>query len=367
MRRLLTTLVATSWCVMGQQASAERWTHFGLRPLGMGNAFVAVADDFNALFYNPAGLTRMPDWGGDFFNPALSVSSDATDFVSEALNTKTDTASDILDLVEANTGKDLFGSLQWTPHLVTRSFGFGLGAYAEANAAWHRQISVDFRTVLDVVAPISYATNFLDDRLSLGLTLKARAKLGVDDEFNLDDIKSLSNDSNDGSPKLDDYLFAGQGFGGDIGLLFSPEDTFNTTLGLVVTDVGGTPLKKLPDAGELAGAPDLVLPSVSVGLSMTPWQAGGWKLTTSADMQSINQDTSSSKKLALGAELGYKKLLRLQAGLYQGYLTGGLHTDLSLFGKSLFSLSLISYAIEQGAYAGSDQARRYAAQIKILL
>ena len=33
-----------------------RWTHFGPRPLAMGNAYTAVADDHNALFYNPAGL-----------------------------------------------------------------------------------------------------------------------------------------------------------------------------------------------------------------------------------------------------------------------------------------------------------------------
>ncbi|MBK7961582.1 MAG: hypothetical protein IPK04_10540 [Bdellovibrionales bacterium] len=29
------------------------------RALGMGNAFVAVANDYNALFYNPAGLARL--------------------------------------------------------------------------------------------------------------------------------------------------------------------------------------------------------------------------------------------------------------------------------------------------------------------
>lgn len=31
----------------------------GARPLGMGNAFVAVADDANTIMYNPAGLTRI--------------------------------------------------------------------------------------------------------------------------------------------------------------------------------------------------------------------------------------------------------------------------------------------------------------------
>ena len=32
------------------------------RPLGMGNAFVAVADDINTLYLNPAGLTNLKTW-----------------------------------------------------------------------------------------------------------------------------------------------------------------------------------------------------------------------------------------------------------------------------------------------------------------
>ncbi|MCB0343255.1 MAG: hypothetical protein KDD59_13500, partial [Bdellovibrionales bacterium] len=31
------------------------------RALGMGNAFSAVAEDYNALFYNPAALARRKD------------------------------------------------------------------------------------------------------------------------------------------------------------------------------------------------------------------------------------------------------------------------------------------------------------------
>ena len=41
----------------------HRWTQYGLRPLAMGNAYVAVADDYNALFYNPAGLARIKEIG----------------------------------------------------------------------------------------------------------------------------------------------------------------------------------------------------------------------------------------------------------------------------------------------------------------
>ena len=35
----------------------------GARPIGMGKAFVAVADDANAIFSNPAGLATQKEWG----------------------------------------------------------------------------------------------------------------------------------------------------------------------------------------------------------------------------------------------------------------------------------------------------------------
>jgi hypothetical protein len=41
---------------------------FGARPLAMGGAFVAVADDYHATYWNPAGLTKVPspEVGGTF-------------------------------------------------------------------------------------------------------------------------------------------------------------------------------------------------------------------------------------------------------------------------------------------------------------
>lgn len=53
-------LLAVSGCLW----SSGSWAYFipaglGVRPAGMGEAFVAVADDTNALLYNPAGLARI--------------------------------------------------------------------------------------------------------------------------------------------------------------------------------------------------------------------------------------------------------------------------------------------------------------------
>ena len=36
----------------------ERIMVKGIRPMGMGGAFTAIADDENAVFYNPAGISQ---------------------------------------------------------------------------------------------------------------------------------------------------------------------------------------------------------------------------------------------------------------------------------------------------------------------
>ena len=63
----------------------EKWTQYGLRPLAMGNAFVSVANDFNALFYNPAGLARLDDWDFEFFNPHVEISEKTVSFIGDAM------------------------------------------------------------------------------------------------------------------------------------------------------------------------------------------------------------------------------------------------------------------------------------------
>ncbi|MFQ6116642.1 MAG: hypothetical protein ACE5LQ_00090, partial [Candidatus Bipolaricaulia bacterium] len=47
----------------------------GVRPMGMGGAFAALADDENALFYNPAGLGFLTEMHlGSFYEPRFGAS-----------------------------------------------------------------------------------------------------------------------------------------------------------------------------------------------------------------------------------------------------------------------------------------------------
>jgi hypothetical protein len=343
----------------------ERWTHFGLRPLGMGNAYVAVADDFNALFYNPAGLARLKTWDGELLNPAITASQNVKGLVKDAQDDlKSGKTEDTLDLVEKHTGENYNVGLTLTPHLVFPNFGFGLGVEVSATTVFHRDVTVDLDTGLRAVLPLAFAKSFLDDRLSIGGAVKIRARAGIDQNFSMDDIQAFQSSSktDTNGRELEDYVKAGTGYGADLGLLFTPQKEFEPTFGLSITDIGGTPYNVYKVKDSTLGAPPIQLPSVNVGLSAKPWKTDWTYLLVAADMHSINQPYSFSKKFNLGLEGGLGNILKIQTGLYQGYFTAGLQFDVGLI-----NLRVVSYAEELGTSAGYKADRRIAAQLKILL
>ena len=360
-------LLATPLTV-GSRANAGElhYTHYGLRPLGMGNAFVAVADDYNSLFYNPAGLARLKEWSGEFLNPRAEISTTTMQTISDLSNLVSGSTGDtsaVLDFLEKNTGKvqHLAGGL--TPHLVFPGFGFGLGADLRTTISIHREISMDILAGPQLIAPVAIAGNFFEGRLSVGAGVKLVVQGGIDREFSINDINAFTKKSGSG-PKLADYVEGGYGIGSDLGLLFTPIKTMQPTLGVSITDFGGTPFTKTNIGGTALGAPKTRLPSVNTGVSLRPWESGRMYLLTTAAADSINQPVHFSKKFNLGSEWGYGDLLKVQAGLHQGEFSGGFQFDVFLL-----TLRFVTYAEQLGTYAGQDDSlrdRRYAMQLKLL-
>lgn len=368
-------------------ANELKWTHFGVRPLAMGNAYVAVADDYNALFYNPAGLARLKEWDGEFLNPALEVSDDTVQFLKDAQQLAAGSAGSVtavLDLLENNTGKTQHFGLGLTPHLVFPGWGFGVGVDLNTTLTFHRDISADVDFGPRIIAPFAFAMNFLEDRLSVGAGVKFVARGGVDREFSINDIEAFTSDDTESSssgsgttggtataaeadsgPELKDFFEGGMGVGMDFGLLFTPIKTMEPTLGLSISDFGGTPYTEFDVGGNALGAPNARLPSVNTGISIKPYSANNMFVRASADAHAINQPVHYSKKWNLGVEWGYGSIIKVQSGLHQGELSAGFEFDVFLF-----SCRFATYAEQLGTVAGQDDDlsdRRYVLQLKLLI
>jgi hypothetical protein len=383
-----TLMLLSLFCICSPTTLAQsqgtgelKWTHFGVRPLAMGNAYVAIADDYNSLFYNPAGLARIKEWDGELLNPTLEVSESTVNFASDmsSLMSGTGEGTDaVLDVLEDNTGKNHHFALGWTPHLIFEGFGMGAGVEVPFSMTVHREISTDVDTGLRAIIPITYAKNIFEG-LDVGITVKGLFKAGIDHEFSINDIQAFSGDSTsdssdedstddaDSGASMSDYVKSGYGVGTDIGLLFTPVKTMSPTIGISITDFGGSVYTGIAtDGGEPEDyAPKSRLPSVNTGISLKPYEANNMYVTTSMDAHAINQPIHFSKKFNLGVEWGYGSIIKVQSGLHQGELTGGFEFDVFLF-----TCRFVTYAEQLGTIAGQDdnlRDRRYALQIKLLL
>ena len=364
---LLLPLLLTSLTSVAQE---EKWTHYGLRPLGMGNAFVAVVDDFNALFYNPAGLARLKEWDGEFINPRFVWSAKTQKIfpeIQDLVGGGGNNTEEVLDLLEQEAGSVHHIEAGLTPHLIFPGFGFGLGINLENTLIFHRYPSVEIDAGPRITLPIALAFNALEDRLSVGLTLKGLVRGGIDQEFSIQDIDALTGKNSDEVPeeerkKLTDFLEGGFGIGADAGLLFTPIKTMQPTIGISVANIGGVPYTKMNVSGAAIGAPAVEEPSVNTGFSIMPIQSGWLTLLTAVDFHSINREYSFSKKVNFGLELGLSSLLKIQTGFHQGYMSGGFQFDVGLL-----NLRFITYAEEMGPTAGTLEDRRYAVQIKLII
>jgi len=359
-------------------AGEQRWTHFGVRPMAMGNAYVAVADDYNALFYNPAGLARLPSWSGELINPKVAVSTNTIQTAQNIQKLLVGSAGDtdkMLDLLQKNTGKSNYFEVGLTPHLVFPGFGIGLGVDVGANLNIHRDIGIDIDAGPRVVLPIAYARSFFEERLSLGLAVKGVAEGGLNHEFTINDISAFTKSKTDSNadtskadtsnPKIDDFVQGGYGVGTDFGLLFTPVKTMRPTLGLSITDLGGTPFTKTDVSGQALAAPRTRLPSVNAGFSFRPLEGHGMYLLAAVDAHSINQPVHYSKKFNVGAEWGVGSILKIDTGLHQGQITGGFEFDILLL-----AIRFATYTEQLGTFAGQDATlgdRRYALQLKLLI
>jgi len=367
--------------------------HRTLRPLSMGNAFVAVVDDKDAMHYNPAGLNligrlgnkrlhprmeRYPldkfDMHMDFLGTAIPV-SDALDILKFYQDHEDSFGS--MDALQADTSLDSdLSAFDRRPVKVAVLHGgelavhnFGMAYWADAQMSPYADAGVILPQVgirhvqLDVVGQIAGATSYFEDRLSVGLgyRMAKRSEMGTF-QVALTDLSDETGRKNV-QDAIQDSIYEKVSDFGDLGSLGHALDA-------------GVLWQQTPDLRFGAAVQNLfmilnhrlITPEFTVGVAYSPMRLennGRWKrkVNFALDLEDIfNADRNYKplNKINVGAE--WEQTLipwvlkgRLSLGLKGGYPTAGLGGNLF----TIFHYEFATWAEEAGYYTGHLEERYY--------
>ncbi len=322
----------------------------GTRPLGMGGAFTAVADDANALFYNPAGLDRIEQWRVEVINPQLEVGEGGFDFARDAMDTDFSDAGDVTRLIRDYVGESEHYRASLLPNYVRRHFGVGVLAQFETNFQPNNIAfpEMDIEALQTFSAHLGCGFGFFDGVLRVGAAGKYVHRYRLDQVYTAVEIAA-----DDFDQRVKDDLQDDGGFGFDAGLMLAPPWVLEPILAVVVQNIGDT---------DLGAAGDLPQ-QINLGLSFQ--HAFDWlTLVAAADWVDVTNDVGDDddtyKRLHFGLEGQFARYLSLRGGLYQGYTSLGATLDFRLV-----RLDYATYAEELGSAAGDKDDRRHVFQLTL--
>lgn len=323
--------------------------HRGIRPLGMGGAFITLSDDENAMFSNPAGLNDVEGFGGaEIINPMVEVSESSLDLYKDLADIDQDNTSEVTDLLNRFIGEHQHLRTSLFPNVVFHNFGIGVLGQASLDAEIRNRANpvVNIDAKVDIGLLVSGAYAFYDKALQVGVTGKYIQRRGIVKPFTAVDIASDNFDPlADVDESKNDIAF-------DLGAKVNLDmPVIKPTFAIVlqnITDLDFDQLGILPQ-------------QLNVGVSINP---DLWILHTTFALEvdditkEAGTDDDMYKRVHLGAELRFPAILAVRAGFNQGYWTAGATVDFWLL-----KLSYATYAEEVGAFAGQRDDRRHVAQI----
>jgi hypothetical protein len=393
----ITALSLLAALAVGAHAASGPQQH-SLRGLSMGNAFVAVVDDKDALYYNPAGLNLINALGNAAARPGLAAYprnrlnarvnliggtvplDQANDFLSffkdhkDGLSNGTDGIRSDSTLFDDLAPFDrrpveigvMFPSIEFAMH------NYGAAVWSNARVAPYADVGVllpqaGIETIeMDAVLQLATARAFLNNRLSVGAGYRLANRQTVKD-YQLaatsftdggDEVRGDVTDTL--SEKLSGLTdFTSWGHGIDVGALWQQYPWLR--LGASMQNLG------------MYLNHEYVTPEFTVGAVVTPplLSTGGYfarKVNLALDIEDIFNDDHNYKPLSkvnFGAEveqyLWWAASLRVGGGFKGGYWTAG--AGLSLF--SALHLEAASWAEEKGLYTGHIEDRYYAVRLGV--
>jgi hypothetical protein len=360
--RVLKTLpiILVVFFLLGSVASAKRLPtiYTGVRALGMGGAFTAVANDENALFYNPAGISKIKTFELGLLNPVIEVSKGSLDLYSDAADSDLSDTGEITDLLRDYVGETQHLRFSLTPHMGLNFGGnaaaliSGLGSAtldAEIRNPVYPEVHTDVIVDYGLVGGIG--VNILPiPGLRVGVAGKMITRSSLSEVYTAADLASDTFEDD-----FEDDMEDGAGISADIGVIYTIQNNpfFDFDIGLVAQNV---PSMDMEDAEDIDTQYNLGFAIGKEILGFSFIGAFDWMDFTN----NIGDDDDLGKRLHAGLEVQLPILLAARVGVNQGYFTAGATVDFWVL-----KLDVATYGEEVGVGAGQKEDRRYVAQLTL--
>jgi len=352
-------LIITLFLILSieSRASLVRPGYEFARATGMGNAFIALADDATSIFYNPAGLAKNKSVRFHLVDTQLLV--DNMDSLTRLKNAVFDGQTENA----LNPDKQSLG-FSFKPTLITPYFGLSL--YSHGFGLFELQSlqgeNAEVFALNDLGAALAFGIPF-SDYFSFGFGIKAIQRTSIElnkpvsellAELGLDSLSVTS----DPWTALKRYSTVGYGFPLSAGFLITlPQVTRSSPViqfAATAENLGGTSFSKTGDAN----APGRIDTSYHLGSLLQYPLNKKFVLNLTTDLRDQFRGLSFLKTFHTGAELRHK-FFGVRAGLSEGYATYGFSLEFPPHTKLHFS----SYAKETGENLWEKQKRFYQLQL----
>jgi hypothetical protein len=335
------------------KASELQESYTSVRALGMGNAYSAVADDSDALFYNPAGLAKNSAFRWTLFDPRAGINGmDTVNYLQQLypLMLNSGNGSGLMAALNTMYGKRIWvgggvKSAILLPNLAMAAYSStDLGLYVQNPAATTMHLNYFF----DYGIAVGGGVSLIPGVWRIGLTAKRINRTGTNIPIGPSELASAN------STLLEsEFKRRGNGYGLDLGTTFSVPGPVSPSLSFVYKNMGQTTFSH----EEGAGAPPPIPPEFIIG-SAVKFDAFLVSVTPSFDYTYVTDaGIQTGKKIHLGLEIDLP-LIALRAGLNQGYYTLGAGLDMGPL-----RIDVATYGVELGEYPGQQEDRRYIAQL----
>lgn len=344
MKTIYSLLFFWSLLLLGGATRAAEFIEYNtsIRALGMGNAYTAVVQDGEALFYNPAALGRVKGINLMLMNMNLGINGQNALDTVQSFNNSTGTGIDQFS--------ELFGGQIW--------FGLG-GKSIFSTPNFGIAVFGDGKTGLELKDPILPYFD-LNYALDYGLAVGGAFEINPVSKFGIT-IKRINRSSAHTEVGVSKFLDGntsniqsgltkkGVGYGADLGFIWTGSGPLNPVLSGVWKNVGTTNF--IADA--TSSKPERIPDEQILGAAVS-FDTAALGMTAALDYKHINTlGENIGKKIHLGLELDLP-FLDLRGGFSQGYYSVG--TSMDFF---IFQLDFAYYGVELGEYPGQDQDRRF--------